>query len=239
MKFLPCDHDGVICGSLPSVFGTILCEVWLFGTDGTWHHGDMRIFTVLLALCLCACSTGIDTKKYNAAAYTPESFTVCHGYSCTHKSKAGFSDKEWNSIAAIFKKKPAKDAAGERGKIGYAIAKMETYAGAKTGTDIDLPMAVSFKENIQQMDCIDETVNTTHYLEMLQGAGLLTFHEPALPTHRGYFIDGRWPHNTAVIQEKGGDLWVVDSFYRANGEEPYILPRADWLAGWKPPGANQ
>ena len=75
---------------------------------------------------------------------------------------------------------------------------------------------------------------------MLQKAGLLKFHETALPTHRGYLFDGRWPHNTAVILEvKTGKMFVVDSFYRANGGEPYIVTRADWLAGWRPPGATQ
>ena len=36
-----------------------------------------------------------------------------------------------------------------------------------------------------------------------------------------------------------GELFVVDSFYRKNGEEPYIMPRAQWLAGWKPAGSKQ
>lgn len=186
---------------------------------------------------LGACATGINPDKYNAEKTTRESFKLCHGYSCTYKSAAGFSDDEWKRIVKIF---PAKTAEEERSKIGRAIAMMEGFSGAKTGTSADLPMAVSFKENNYQLDCIDETVNTTHYIEFLQGAGLLKFHEITEPTHRGYFIDGRWPHNTAVVREKdSGMLFVVDSFYRANGEEPYILPRQDWLAGWKPPGANQ
>ncbi len=200
-----------------------------------------RIFwIVFFAALLAGCATGIDTQKYNVRSSTPESFTICHGYSCTHKSKTGFNDKEWKKIAAIFKNKPAKDEALERSKIGKAIATMEGITGAKTGTSVDMGQAVSFKENIYQLDCIDETVNTSQCVAMLQHAGLLKFYEGALPTHRGYFIDGRWPHNTAVIKGiKSGDLWAVDSFYRANGQEPYIVPRADWLSGWRPPGATQ
>lgn len=191
----------------------------------------------MMVLVLCGCATGINPDKYNADQATREGFQLCHGYSCTYKSAAGFTDVEWKKIAKNF---PAKTSEAERSKIGKAIAMMEGFSGAKTGTSVDLPMAVSFKENNQQLDCIDETVNTTHYIEFLQEAGLLKFHGVAEPTHRGYFIDGRWPHNTAVIREKEtGMLFAVDSFYRANGEEPYILPRQDWLAGWKPPGANQ
>ena len=198
------------------------------------------LFIFVSVILLSGCATGIDPDKYNPDPVSPKEFTQCHGYSCTQKSPTGFTDKEWASIQAVFKINAAKDAAEERSKIAAAIAKMERIIGSKTGTSEDLRMAVTFKENLNQLDCIDETVNTTHYLQMLQDAGLLKFHEPALPTHRGYFIDGRWPHNTAVIRQKEGNvLYVVDSFYRANGEEPYILLRKDWLAGWRPAGANQ
>ena len=194
---------------------------------------------ILCVLALSSCATGINPKKYNSAPVKPDRFTICHGYSCTHQSKAGFTEKQWKSIAGLFKGK-AGDAKSERSKIAKAVAKMEQYTGAKTGTAEDLAMAGAFKESGYQLDCIDETVNTTQYLTMLQDAKLLKFHVVAEPTHRGYLIDGRWPHNTAVMREKKtGALWVVDSFYRANGKKPYILPRPAWLAGWKPPGANQ
>ena len=198
-----------------------------------------KLIGLVAVFLLAGCATGINPKKYNNEPVKHDRFTICHGYSCTHKSGTGFSAKEWKSITAILKSK-SKNAAAERSKIARAVAKMEQYTGARTNTAQDLPMAGAFKESGYQLDCIDETVNTTQYLTMLQDAGLLKFHELAEPTHRGYLIDGRWPHNTAVIREKEGNLlWVVDSFYRANGQEPYIVPRKDWLAGWKPPGANQ
>lgn len=207
----------------------------------SWHHGWMRkILLSMIVLFLAGCATGINPDKYNPDEATRQDFKLCHGYSCTYKSAAGFTKTEWEKVRSIFGKDGAKDAASERSKIGQAIAMMEGFSGAKTGTSGDLPMAGAFKENNYQMDCIDETINTTHYVGFLQQDGLLKYHEITDPTHRGYFIDGRWPHNTAVIREKdSGMLFVVDSFYRGNGEEPYILPRQDWLAGWKPPGANQ
>lgn len=195
-----------------------------------------------LAFCalLSACATGIPIQKYNDEPVAREAFMLCHGYSCTHKSKAGFNDAEWSKINSIFKSRPAKNAVDERKKIGLALAQMEKISGAKTGTDDDDKEAVGIKRNKFQLDCIDETINTTHYIGFMQEAGLLQFHEITEPTHRGYILDGTWPHNTAVIVEKeNGALWAMDTFYRANGEEPYIVPRADWLAGWKPPGATQ
>lgn len=191
-------------------------------------------------LCLSACSTGISVDKYNDRPSRPDGFSLCHGYSCTSQTGTSFLVAEWNNIASLFQKNTAKNVEEERSKIGQAIAMMERYAGAKTGTDIDEPEAVSFKSSTKQMDCIDETVNTTHYLEMLYRGGLLKFYEPAEPTHRGYLIDGSWPHNTAVMKEKdSGVLYVVDSFYKKNGEVPYIMSRETWLAGWKPAGSRQ
>ncbi len=138
-------------------------------------------------------------------------------------------------------KPPAKTAESERSKIAKAIAQMERYSGAKTGTDEDMAQASSIKSSNKQMDCLDETVNTTMYVGFLQQAGLLKFHEVAEPVHRGYIFDGRWPHNSAVIQEidNARAMYVVDSFYRENGQEPYIKPRQDWINGWRPPGATQ
>ena len=198
----------------------------------------MQVYKFLfLVFFLGACATGIPIHKYNDHNSAKESFMLCHGYSCTHKSKAGFTPEEWRGVAALF---PAASAAAERVAIGRAIALMERHAGAQTGTDEDDAEAVGIKTSPRQMDCIDETINTTAYLNFLQQENLLRFHEVWEPAHRGYILDGTWPHNTAVIRDKeNGFLWAVDSFYRANGGEPYIVPRADWLSGWKPPGAKQ
>ena len=199
-----------------------------------------KIVLTGLALLLASCATGLPIQKYNDDPGAPHAFTLCHGYSCTQKSDAGFSTAEWNNVLAIFRSNPAKDSAAERTKIAKAIALMERYAGAKTGTDDDDPEATGRKRNNLQLDCIDETINTTHYIGFLQQAGVLKFHEVAEPTHRGYLIDGKWPHNTAVMRDVfSGELFVVDSFYRKNGEEPHIMPRDTWLAGWKPPGSKQ
>ncbi len=191
---------------------------------------------LLLSLCLLtACATGIPLEKYEIDKATPQAFDLCHGYSCTYKTPTGFTDAEWADIRSVFTRNAAANDEDERAKIAKAIALMESYSGAKTGTDEDAGEAVSLKTSTLQMDCIDETVNTTQYLTFIQNAGLLKYHEVAEPTHRGYFIDGRWPHNSAVIRNLNSkSLYVVDAFYRKNGEEPYIVPRDLWLGGWSP-----
>jgi hypothetical protein len=49
------------------------------------------------------------------------------------------------------------------------------------------------------------------------------------PAARGFFIDGRYPHATAVLAETAtGRKWAVDSWPRANGAAPVVQPLAEW-----------
>ena len=80
-----------------------------------------------------------------------------------------------------------------------------------------------------QMDCLDETANTTSLLVELDTRGLLAHHHAARPELRGFFFDGRYPHFTAVIVEgKAGIEWAVDPWRHAPGQRPDILPLSQW-----------
>jgi hypothetical protein len=79
------------------------------------------------------------------------------------------------------------------------------------------------------LDCLDTTANTISLLLVLQDAGTLTHHRIEPPQSRGIFLDGRYPHFTAVIREKNsGQRWAVDPWTRAPGQEPEILPLRQW-----------
>jgi hypothetical protein len=80
-----------------------------------------------------------------------------------------------------------------------------------------------------QMDCLDTTANTVSLLLVLEDMGLLTHHRLDRPQSRGIFLDGRYPHFSAVIRETGSDArWVVDPWTRAPGQQPDILPLDLW-----------
>ncbi len=50
------------------------------------------------------------------------------------------------------------------------------------------------------------------------------------PIARGFFLDGRYPHATAVIKEKAsGKQHAVDSWVHDNGVYPEIKPLSVWL----------
>ena len=199
------------------------------------HSFSGLVPVVALMLFVSACARGQEfVDEYSDVKPTPASFTICYGYGCASQSQVKMSAVGWQQVKDAFGPAP-KSAVAERQAIARAIALIETKVGAATGTDIDKAGASLFAENPFQQDCIDETANTTTYLRMLDRDNLLQFHTIGEAAWRGKFID-RWPHNTAVVVEKGsGNSYVVDSWFYANGVAPEILPLATWKAGWSPP----
>jgi hypothetical protein len=163
----------------------------------------------------------------------PGNFSVCHGGTCTIVSAVSFDDRHWAEIAAAFPA-PARDAAEERARIAEAISRFERVVGALTGTADDRAGNRRGRDWESQMDCIDESTNTTTYLRLLARAGLLRWHRVEARATRGFFVFG-WPHTTAVVSElNGGAKWAVDSWFFENGRPPAIVPLALWRTGWRP-----
>ena len=152
---------------------------------------------------------------------------VCHGYGCRIVTPVALSTAEIGRIAAPLQ--GARDAAGERAALAGVVQSFEEVVGARVGTGGDLPRTQIGEPRSDQMDCIDEATNTTSLLRLLATQGALRHHGVAKPAARGFFLDGRYPHATAVIAEAGGAKWAVDSWPRANGGPPVIQPLAKWL----------
>jgi hypothetical protein len=129
---------------------------------------------------------------------------------------------------------PAEAPPEEREQIRSAIALLETVVGPMTGTSSDLGGTWPGFGLPGQMDCIDESINTTTYLRMLQKYGLLRWHGVVDRATRWSLFS--WPHTTAVIEERSSRRqWAVDSWFLDNGEPPFVLPLETWRDGWKPP----
>ena len=76
------------------------------------------------------------------------------------------------------------------------------------------------------MDCIDESTNTFQYLLALQELDLLRWHRVDQKYRRIVWFATHW---TASIRETdSGRVIAVDSWYRDNGELPYLQPLNDW-----------
>jgi hypothetical protein len=144
------------------------------------------------------------------------------------------SEEEWRNIRNSFDPVPSAPPL-ERLAIKEAVALFEQYVGSKTGTSEDVAESpwVLFDRR-GQLDCVDETHNTTIYLTLLKNHRLLTWHEVGKPANRGKLVDCL-AHNAATIVDRTtGERFAIDSYFHHNGDAPEIIPLGLWLRCWRP-----
>jgi hypothetical protein len=191
------------------------------------------LMSTLFVLAACQSNEEHRVAKLLDANPTPTKYNVCHGNSCRLRTEVSLSPAEWAQVRALFDPAP-KDAAAERHQIALATGLLEVFTGRQAGTLEDAPgMGVHWNPD-GQLDCIDESTNSTAYMRMMSADGLIRFHDIGLPANR--FVITAWgPSNTATIKERAtGKVFAVDSYFRANGEPADVLPLDIWTAGWVP-----
>jgi hypothetical protein len=196
----------------------------------------LGILSALLTGCSMNDYAGNSLNRKNLNVVSTAHFPHCYGYDCKNRTDIDFSKSDWAKIERLFRAKN-KTPQAEREDIAQAIALFEQQAGAQSGTYVD--RGGTFEEMFNtdyQHDCVDESLNTTIYLQLLQKRGLLTHHTPENPAIRLPLVDsGTWPHQSAVISEiYSGDLYAVDSWFHDNGAPAEIIPMQKWKDGWKP-----
>lgn len=196
------------------------------------------VFPVFIIMILTACSNlpsdpriVYDTMDQDFPSL--QSYPYCHGYGCRLVENYSLSPSEQKHLRDLFKS--VKTAADERAAIAKAIAYMEDMAGAQAGTQTDVAGTYVRLGN-DQLDCVDESTNSTTFLVLLNQLGLLKFHSVNALTSRTPILSGRLgPHRTAVIQNKADRTkYAVDSWFHDNGVAPEIIPLDRWRWGWHP-----
>ena len=163
----------------------------------------------------------------------PDKFSVCYDHTCETVDTVSLTPAEWSQIRLVFNPLPTTPA-GERKRIQQAIALMERIVGKKTGTYRDKGKNLKGLFHQGQMDCIDESTNTTSYLVMMKRDGLIRWHTIEDRATR-YPSLLSWPHTTAVIREtRSKRYYAVDSWFFDNGKPPVIVPLKLWRTGWEP-----
>lgn len=171
--------------------------------------------------------------EYWGSRPEPSRFVFCSSHGCSVRREIGLSGQEWTEIRNTFAPLPT-SAPQERALIARAIGRFETMVGAKTGTDKDIGGSSPGMFMQDQLDCVDEMLNTGAYLTMLKNAGLISFHDLLEPAQRGNFFNG-WPHVAiAIVDRETGRMYVVDSWYYDNGVPPVIIPYDEWMKGRLP-----
>jgi hypothetical protein len=152
-------------------------------------------------------------------------FVQCYDFGCKSTQEIQFDPAQWLEIRMIFEQRPL-DSAEEKQAIRLAIAAMERFSGEITGTDQDKGGNYPGSDIPRQMDCIDESTNTFQYLVALEQLNLLKWHRVGQKDRRIVWLATHW---TATVTELNGESkFAVDSWYRDNGELPFVQPLADW-----------
>jgi hypothetical protein len=185
-----------------------------------------------IALPIKAQATQSAQSWFREQGYVPPTdsrIIACHGYGCSRRI-ALTADPSWLNRANTLLKAGRGSPEAERRAIGEVVKIYTAYLAERFGGEPDAPRSPPGLSGVHgQMDCIDETANTTSLLLVLQERGLLVHHEVERPQSRGLFIDGRYPHVTAIIVEKRtGNEWAVDPWGKAPGRPPDILPLVQW-----------
>jgi hypothetical protein len=157
---------------------------------------------------------------------------VCHAFGCARRTAVGLGPGDVRRLRAMLA--GARTPAAERAAAARAVAWLERRVAPAVGSAGDVGGLDLWNAGRPgQMDCIDEATNTTSYLLVLAGHGLLRHHRVASPVARGFFLDGRYPHATAVLVERrSGEAYAIDSWPKANGALPDVMPLDTWFATW-------
>ncbi len=163
----------------------------------------------------------------DAAPVGIDSIPVCMNFSCREKQVIAISLEEWDSIAN-WMRPAAVDAQTERLNIKNAIGWMEVIVGRHTPTHRDVGGDLGNPNAIYpgQLDCIDESLNTTTYLRLFEDNHLLKHHKVIDRAYRKAIFDQHWAGQIETLV--GGERWVIDSWFQHNGYLPYVQKAEKW-----------
>jgi len=166
-------------------------------------------------------------KADKPVKYSPQMIPVCYNFGCKVKEYISLTDGEWESVKVIFKPQTNSPEV-ERIRIARAIAKMEQLAGKYTPIYRDIGLNLGDNAVFPgQLDCIDESINTTTFLHVLERGGLFKHHKVIKRAYRRAIFDQHWTGQIEVLAS--GDRYVIDTWFYANGEMPVVQPTEDWL----------
>jgi hypothetical protein len=152
---------------------------------------------------------------------------VCHSFGCTNQAQIELAaGARLSTLLAAGKLSPE----AERRALAGAVQWFDRRVGPVAGTTRRVARAgVAESRDPGPMDCIDLSANNTSLFLLLVQLGLLQHHRAELPVSRGFLIDGRLPHTTAVLVEiKTGLRWAVDNWTRKYGELPEVMRLEEW-----------
>lgn len=205
-------------------------------------YGEAYFFLLLFSSLITGCSSVENSKLtpfiiQNLQA-KPSSIHIhiCEAKRCKLSRDIELTTNQWEQLKGVFKT-DANNSEHERLLISKAVALLEKLVGMHSAIwqDKKKNSGQTTKTVVPgQLDCNAEAVNTTNFLQLMYSENLIKYHQPLLPTYRGFsqFVA---PHFTAVIQDtESGINYAVDSWFHENGKLPEIVELEDWMSGYYP-----
>jgi hypothetical protein len=156
-----------------------------------------------------------------------QKIAICYNFSCKTLQQVVLSAEEWRSVIGWFYP-AARTAVEEREQLRQAIGWMEVVIGRHTPTHRD--KGLNLEKNPEfpgQLDCIDESLNITTYMQLFQDQGHLRQHRVVDRAYRKAGFDAHWAGQIEEIDT--GERFVIDSWFQDNGMLPYLSPSTDWF----------
>jgi hypothetical protein len=154
---------------------------------------------------------------------------VCHGFGCQYRTEVALTNADRAKLGDLLAPGRASSQA-ERHALAVATVWFDRRVGPDAGNTHRIALARSYYSDPGQMDCIDLSSNNTSLFLVLDQLHLLRYHRVELPVSRGFLIDGRLPHTTAVLSDlRGGRKWLFDNWTHKYGETPDVEPLEQWL----------
>lgn len=166
-------------------------------------------------------------ERGDVALPTTERLPFCHAYGCALRATVRITDNDRSVLRNLFAPR-GQSAEAERAAVNRAVSWFEKRAHPLLGGPPDV-RGSDFAHSGQagQTDCLDEATNTTTLLIFLQKSGLLHYHSVLRPTSRGGLLLGL-VHATAVLRDRDGQDWAVDSWMRDMGDRNDVMPLPEW-----------
>jgi hypothetical protein len=164
---------------------------------------------------------------------------ICYNSSCATTEAMTFSASDMAYVREQIAICPDDTLRDRLQRLRIAVWKMEVLA-QKHQPILANDRAVNDEEyGIEgRTDCVDNSSNTTTFLRILEDLGDLPGWSVASPQVRHVFDFNLVHWSAVVIDQKSGEPWTVDSWFRPNGHLPIVLPLSDWqneAIGWAPP----
>lgn len=220
-----------------SIRGLSVCLVYWFLLS-SWHSGLAETSPVASNASLFKQALRLK-QLYPAEQLTIQEFPLCLQYTCNQLQLISIGTEDWRQLVTPLEKVPA-NAAMERAMLAEVISRIEIYIGRVIGTSYDLGGTFPAKKKgakvrSLQLDCIDEAFNMYVYMSLLRNDDKLRWHNLGELVHRGWLLDGKYPHTAYTLREKGSSQrYVVDSWFLDAGRPPVVLPVDIWESGWVP-----